>query len=421
MTLLGCIADDLTGATDLALTLAKEGMAVVQVNGVPASDSPVPNADALVVALKSRTIPVGDAVEASRQSLDWLRRTGATRFFFKYCSTFDSTDDGNIGPVADALMADLGVATAIACPAFPANGRTIYQGHLFVGDRLLSDSPMRDHPLTPMRDSNLVAVLARQSHADVGLIPFPLVEAGSEAIRAAITPAGDGGSRLFIVDALTDSDLRTIGTAIADHGLVTGGSGVALGLPDAWRKAGLLSGSAEPSRISAPAGPAVILAGSCSKATRAQVAAVKPYLPHFQLDPTRLAQDPGYLDSTEAWLRDRLGDTPILIYSSADPAEVATIQANLGRDQAGGMIENAMGRLAVRAVAAGATRLIVAGGETSGAVMGALNIHDLTIGQEIDAGVCWTKPASGPNLALALKSGNFGSVDFFTKALDLLS
>lgn len=418
--LLGCIADDVTGATDLALTLAREGLRVVQVNGLPDPVAPAPEADAIVVALKSRTIEPAEAVNWSLRALAWLQAAGAQRFFFKYCSTFDSSDRGNIGPVAEVLMEALGARLTIACPAFPANGRTIFKGHLFVGDQLLSDSPMRDHPLTPMRDSNLVRVLQRQCRGKVGLIPYSDVEGGPGVIATALAAAEQCGLRLMIVDALTDAHLRDIGDAVADFPLVTGGSGVALGLPQAWRRAGLVQGSAEPAAIEAPAGSALILAGSCSAATRGQVAAAKPNMPHFQLDPVALAEEPARIEQVAAWVREHLGGDPVLIYSSAEPAEVEGLQQTLGRERAGAMIENAMGQLARAAVAAGATRIVVAGGETSGAVMEALGVKQLAIGQEIDTGVPWTRSVAGPDLALALKSGNFGSEDFFSKALGML-
>ena len=419
--LLGCIADDLTGATDLALMLAREGMRTVQVNGLPDAEAPVPEADAIVVALKSRTIDPAQAVDWSLAALNWLRSAGAERFFFKYCSTFDSSDRGNIGPVAEALLDALDAPLAIACPAFPATGRTLYRGHLFVGDQLLSDSPLRDHPLTPMRDSNLVRVLQRQSRGPVGLVPYETVEAGPEAIAGALRDAEKGGRRLMIVDAISERHLRDIGAAVAAAPLVTGGSGVALGLPAAWRAAGLLEGAAEATAIEAPQGPAIVIAGSCSAATRAQVAAAKARMTHLHLDAARLAGGAEQVEQACAWVREHLGGAPLLVYSSADPAEVEALQAKLGREKAGGLVESALARVAETAVAAGARRVIVAGGETSGAVMGALRVRQLAIGQEIDPGVPWTRALDGPDLALALKSGNFGGEDFFTKALEMLT
>ncbi|SLN65190.1 3-oxo-tetronate kinase [Oceanibacterium hippocampi] len=419
--LLGCIADDLTGATDLALMLAREGMRTVQVNGLPEACAPAPEADAIVVALKSRTVEAAEAVSWSLAALDWLRAAGARRFFFKYCSTFDSSDRGNIGPVAEALLESLGAPLAIACPAFPANGRSVYRGHLFIGDRLLSDSPMRDHPLTPMLDSNLVAVLQRQSRGPVGLVSCETVEAGAEAVADALRAAADAGRRLMIVDAISDGHLRVIGAAVADSLLVTGGSGVALGLPAAWRARGLLQGPAREAAIEAPAGPAIVVAGSCSAATRAQVEAARAVMPHLQIDARRLHEDPAEIDRACAWVRDHLGSRPLLVYSSATPDLVELLQRKLGRERAGSLVESALARLAETAVGAGARRIVVAGGETSGAVMAALGVRQLTIGQEIDPGVPWTRSVDGPDLALALKSGNFGSEDFFAKALGMLA
>ena len=422
--LLGCIADDLTGATDLALTLQREGMRVVQVAGVPTPDMAVPEAEAIVVALKSRTTPAAEAIAESLASLDWLRGAGARQFFFKYCSTFDSTDDGNIGPVADALMAELGTDRSLACPAFPTNGRTVFHGHLFVGETLLSDSPMRDHPLTPMRDSNLVSVLARQSKARVELVSHAAVDAGPAAIAARFAElSGDGpmiAPMIAVVDAITDDHLRAIGTAAMDFALITGGSGVALGLPANFRDQGLLAQRDGDAGFDAPDGATVVLAGSCSQATRGQVELAAASLPHFVIDPFTLTEDPGYVAGMLDWAAPRLADGPVMLSSSADPEAVAAVQEKFGRFDAGERIEQAMGELATGLRQRGVRRFVVAGGETSGAVVGALGIRALEIGPEIDPGVPWTKSIDEAPVALALKSGNFGAPDFFAKAIGML-
>ena len=285
MPLLGCVADDFTGATDLASMLVKNGMRTVQVIGVPAATDPPPDADAIVVALKSRTAPVAQAVSESLAALAWLRAAGCRQFFFKYCSTFDSTDRGNIGPVADAMIATLGCGFALACPAFPVNGRSVYQGYLFVGSVLLNESGMEKHPLTPMTDANLVRVLSRQTDGTVGLVPFATVERGAAAIRDAMTALKEQGRRYAIVDAVTDAHLGAIGEAAAAHALITGGSGVALGLPENFRRAGLLPVEKNPGALPVVHGHAAVLAGSCSRATLLQVATARDHVPVLQLDP----------------------------------------------------------------------------------------------------------------------------------------
>ncbi len=418
--LLGCIADDLTGAADHANTLVRQGMRTVQAIGVPDEETVLPDADAVVVALKSRTMPATQAVAQSRAALAWLRHAGARQFLFKYCSTFDSTDAGNIGPVADALLADLGARFTIACPAFPENGRTIYQGHLFVGDRLLSESSMRDHPLTPMRDADLVRVLGRQTRAHVGLVSYVVVRQGAPAIEAAFAALADSGTVHAVVDALDEQNLLDIGTACTGLRLVTGGSGIALGLPATFRRQGLLGDSGSADRISVSGGPAAVVAGSCSAATLAQIERMKQSCPALALDPLALAGKKDAAGEALAWARDRLAAGPLLVYASAPPAEVARVQAELGREKAGALVEQALAEIAAGLVAAGLRRLVVAGGETSGAVVQRLGIKALRIGPQIDPGVPWTESLGDPRLALALKSGNFGAPDFFLRALEML-
>lgn len=417
--LLGCIADDLTGATDLALMLRRGGMHTIQVIGVPQGE--IPPADAVVIALKSRTIAPGEAITQSLASARALCSQGARKIFFKYCSTFDSTDEGNIGPVIDALMTETGAAVTIACPAFPTNGRTVYQGHLFVGKQLLSDSPMRQHPLTPMTDANLVRVLQRQTARRVGLIGLEIVEKGAEELRAALRKAAEEKVSVLIVDAINDAHLHVIGEACADLVLMTGGSGVAIGLPHNFERAGALALTIQAGRLRAPPGRNLVLAGSCSEATRKQVeVAIESGMPALQLTPSALMDGSQSSASAAAWAISQPAGAPVLIYSSADPTEIERSQGQLGREQAASLIEATFAELARDLVDAGFSRLVVAGGETSGAVVGGLGVRILEIGPEIDPGVPWTASAGRPTLALALKSGNFGTADFFLKAWSVL-
>lgn len=414
--LLGAIADDLTGATDLALMLSRQGMRTVQAIGAPA-DGDFGDAEAVVVALKSRTIPAADAVAQSLEAAHALRAAGAQQLVFKYCSTFDSTDEGNIGPVAEALLDLVGADLTIACPAFPAAGRSIYLGHLFVGDVLLSDSAMKDHPLTPMRDANLVRVLQRQTRAKVGLVPLGVVDRGVTAIRAAFAAAVAAGERIVIVDAIGDEHLRAIGAACADMALVTGGSGVAMGLPDNFRAAGKLDARPPAATLAAPPGRSAILAGSCSTATRGQIErAIEAGVPARRLDAMEIAAGATSARAVADWAIGAGGAHPPLIYSSADPEVVRAVQDRLGAARAGELVETMLADVARLLLAGGFTRFIVAGGETSGAVVAALGVSVLHIGPEIDPGVPWTRSAGAPDVALALKSGNFGAPDFFLKA-----
>lgn len=413
--LLGVIADDFTGATDIASMLAKNGMRTVQTVGVPAGGE-APAADAVVVALKSRTIPAADAVAQSLAALDWLLAQGARQIVFKYCSTFDSTDAGNIGPVGEALLDRLG-GIAVVCPAFPANKRTIYRGYLFVGDVLLSESSMKDHPLTPMTDPSLVRVMARQVRdpATVGLVGCETVQQGGMAIKAALDQLQATGKRFAVVDAVADADLRAIGAAIADAPLLTGGSGIAMGLPDNFRRIGLLADGGA-ATLAVPEGRAAVLAGSCSAATRGQVAAVAGQWPTLRLDPVELAAGRQSADGVLAWAAEQDAATPVLVYSTAEPDAVRAAQDALGRERAAGVVEEAFAAIAAGLVEAGVRRMVVAGGETSGAVVGALGIDALAIGPEIDPGVPWVQATNAAGLCLALKSGNFGAEDFFAKA-----
>jgi len=422
MPLLGAIADDFTGATDLASMLVRTGMRAVQLIGVPGGNDRVPDADAVIVALKSRTAPVRQAVEESRAALAWLRRAGCRQFFFKYCSTFDSTDQGNIGPVGDALIEDLGCGFALACPAFPVNGRSVYQGYLFVGSMLLNESGMEKHPLTPMTDANLVRVLSRQTTGTVGLVSFATVDRGADAIRDAMTALKEDSRRYAIVDAVSDDHLRAIGSAAASHALITGGSGIAIGLADNFRAAGLLPVISDPGALPDAAGHAAVLAGSCSRATLAQIGVARAEVPTLELDPLATPDAKALARQAIAWMEGKLGATPIVIAASAPPERVAALQAKLGRDAAGALVEHALADIAEALVQRGVRRLAVAGGETAGAAVTRLGVRSLRIGAEIDPGVPWTyAEGSGPPMLLALKSGNFGARDFFLKSFAMLA
>ncbi|NMZ62830.1 four-carbon acid sugar kinase family protein [Pseudomonas oryzihabitans] len=418
--LLGCIADDFTGATDLANMLVRGGMRTVQVIGVPAADAELEAADAVVVALKSRTTPAAEAVSESLAALAWLRQRGCRQFFFKYCSTFDSTAEGNIGPVAEALQEALDCDFTLACPAFPETGRTLFRGHLFVQDQLLSESGMQHHPLTPMSDANLVRVLQAQSRGKVGLLRYDQVAQGPEAVRQAIARLRESGHRLAIADALSDADLHTLGAACAELPLVTGGSGIAQGLPENFRRAGLLD-KHDAAALDLPVGGEAVLAGSASQATNGQVAAwLEAGRPALRLDPLALAQGDESIDTALAWAREQ--GQAVLIYATSPADEVKAIQRELGVARAGELVERALGLIARGLFDSGVRRLVVAGGETSGAVVQALGVQALRIGAQIDPGVPATLgQVQGEPLALALKSGNFGSRDFFAKALRQLA
>ena len=419
--LIGAVADDITGATDLCLMLSREGMRTIQVIGVPGDDMEFSGADAVVVALKSRTIPASEAVDMSLASARVRLAAGAEQLIFKYCSTFDSTDAGNIGPVAEALQDLTGTPVTIACPSFPAAGRTVYKGHLFVGDRLLSESPLKDHPLTPMRDPDLVRVLQRQCGRPVGLVQADIISRGPEALKAAFAEQYAAGKRILIVDALTDADLRVIGKACAGMRLVTGGSGVAMGLPENFRRTKGFIPPAKTTRMASPAGRAAVLAGSCSAATRGQIEVAEAAgVPVLRLDIAAVAEGRQTAADLADWAIHSAGDHPPLIYSSAGPDELAKIQSLMGRHESGALVERTLAEVALRLRNAGFSRFLIAGGETSGAIVEALGVKVLLIGPEIDPGVPWTRSISGPDLALALKSGNFGAKDFFLKAWDLL-
>lgn len=414
---LGCIADDFTGATDLAGMLVRHGMRAVQTIGVPDLPASEIDADAVIVALKSRTIPAAEAIAQSLEALEWLQAGGCRRFYFKYCSTFDSTDDGNIGPVAEALLDALGADQAIACPAFPENGRTIFKGYLYAGDVLLNESGMQDHPLTPMSDPNLVRVLGRQSKMPVGLLDYRTIRMGADAARAHLSDLASGGRRLVIADATDEDDLRTLAAATSDHILSTGGSGLAVGMPAAFEAAGLFKAQAAAADLPEIGGKGAVISGSCSRATNEQVARFARNHPVFQVNPLDLAEGKDLAAEALEWAKGRINQGPVLIYATDSPDAVKAAQEAVGREKAGAMVEEALATVAAGLRDMGVTRMVVAGGETSGAVVQKLNIGALRIGPEIDPGVPWCVSIGGDEMAVALKSGNFGGPDFFENAL----
>jgi uncharacterized protein YgbK (DUF1537 family) len=417
--ILGVIADDFTGATDVASMLVRAGMHTVQVLGVP--DGGLPEADAVVIALKTRTIATADAVAQSLAALKALRAAGARQIYFKYCSTFDSTPQGNIGPVTDALMAALGTDFTIACPAFPENGRTVFRGHLFVGDVLLSDSGMRHHPLTPMPDANLVRVLQAQTSHTVGLLRHDTLDGGVPAVQERSAQLRAEGVKIAVADAVNNGQLLTLAEACAELPLLTAGSGVALGLPPAYARRGWFTPNANAAELDHLQGPAAVVSGSCSEATNAQVAQwMATGRTALQIDPLALHEGRQTVATVLAQATEALIQGPMLIYATAAPESVRAVQAALGVQAAGELVEHGLAHIAQGLVQAGVRRLVVAGGETSGAVVQALGVRQLRIGASICPGVPWTQaalPGNGEAVQLALKSGNFGGVDFFAQAL----
>ncbi len=419
---LGCIADDYTGASDLANMLTRCGLRTVQTIGVPSDALALPEVDAVVVSLKSRSIEASQAVARSREADKWLRARGASHVLFKICSTFDSTDAGNIGPVMDALRADSGDDIVLVTPAFPGTGRTVYQGNLFVGSVPLNESPLKDHPLNPMHDSNLVRVLARQSKSRVGLADLATVAKGADAIRARLAELAKQGIGAAVVDAVFDPELEIIGQVALDHRLSVGASGMGLGLARGLIASGKVKPASSGADQKAIGGPVACLAGSCSQATLAQIAQAEKSMPVLRLDPERIVGGGSEAERALEWARANIDKGPVLIASSSTPDQVSALQAKHGRDAAGHAIEQTMAAISEGLVAAGVRRLVIAGGETSGSVVDRLGIPAFLVGPEIAAGVpvlrCvgWGRGEA----VMALKSGNFGGLDFFNDAIRLM-
>jgi len=409
--LLGAVADDFTGASDLANTLARGGMRTVQFVGAGQGAA---DCEAGVVALKTRSIPAAEAVRQSLEAARWLLEQGCRQIVFKYCSTFDSTPEGNIGPVAEALLDLTGATVAVVCPAFPKAGRRLYMGHLFVGDRLLNESGMQNHPLTPMTDPDIRRWLRLQTKGEVGHVVLDTVREGADAVAAAFEAEARAGRRLVVADAVVDEDLRTLGKALARHRLVTGGSGIALGLPANFREQGLLSD--RPAKLPKPQGAAVVLCGSCSNASQRQVETYLRGAQGLAIDPADLLSGRMSAEQAAGWVGEQDGVAPI-VYSTADPATVAGAQSAFGKAETASAIEHFFGDLARTLADRGVRRIVVGGGETSGAVVEALGVRSLRVGAEIDPGVPALVAERDGDIGLALKSGNFGGPDFFAKAL----
>lgn len=419
--LLGVIADDFTGASDIGNTLAKGlpgrgGLQTAQFLGVPPKDAP-PGVEAGVVALKSRSTPAAQAVAQSLDALRWLKAQGCRQFIFKYCSTFDSTPQGNIGPVGEALANELGVTGVVACPAFPTVGRTVYQGHLFVNDQLLNESGLENHPINPMSDANIRRWLVRQSKGSVGLVTMDTVSQGPQETRLALNAAAQRDETLVIVDAVSDQDLLTIGKAVADAPLLTGGSGIALGLAENFFEKGLARPSKTPGATPFTKGAEAILAGSCSGATRAQLNVHQSNHPVLAIDVTSVMTGKLEAQAVVDFLLAHTGSAP-LAYSSGTPEEVNALQSRFGAENVSSALDEFFGRTAQLLVSNDVKRLVVAGGETSGAVVSALDLGALQVGAEIDPGVPILYTTGHEPITLALKSGNFGAPDFFAKALN---
>ena len=417
--LLGCIADDFTGATDLGGFLVKQGFRTIQLNGIPDRNVAIPEVDALVVALKSRTIAPDAAITQSLEALEFLQQLHCEQFYFKYCSTFDSTEKGNIGPVMDALLEALGAEFTIACPALPVNGRSVYQGHLFVNGVILNESGMQHHPLTPMTDPNLVRFLGKQVKRKVGLVPFEVVDQGADAIQTFFHELQATGHRYAVVDAVSESQLNAIGQAVKDLKLITGGSGLSINLAANFELPSLSEKTA--ARLPKIPGNGVILSGSCSVRTQEQVAQAEKLFPSFYLDPCQLQKEPGWVEEAIQWALTQIPKSPVLIYTTGPPEKVQEIQKALGEDQAGEIIELALTMVAQALAKTGVRKFVIAGGETSGAIVKALGMSQMQIGPEIAPGVPWCVGLGEPPVLLALKSGNFGSVDFFHEALEKVS
>lgn len=415
---LGVIADDFTGATDIAGFLVAGGWRTVQLNGVPTADAP-PDIDAVVISLKSRSCPVDEAVQSSQDALTWLQAQGCEQVFFKYCSTFDSTEKGNIGAVTDALLAQLDDDFTVVCPALPVNGRTVFKGHLFVGDDLLSDSGMRHHPITPMTDANLLRLMDKQSQGRSGLVQWSVIEKGADAVQARFAELKADGCRYAVTDALTAEHLQTLGEAVKDMPLVTGGSGLGAGIAYAHNGEQVDKNKARQKGLPFRGAKSVVFSGSCSQMTNRQVAAYQQQAATCVVDIAEIMQQPqNYLTTVSDWLSEQLQaekSLAPLVSATVSPSQLADIQRQYGSAEASKAVEDFFSHLSQKAVASGVKNFIVAGGETSGIVTQSLSIGGFHIGPQIAPGVPWVRSISG-DFALALKSGNFGNEDFFITA-----
>ncbi|MGO7905250.1 3-oxo-tetronate kinase [Rhizobium leguminosarum] len=422
--LLGSIADDYTGASDLANTLTKNGLRTVQTVGIPDPSLALPDVDAVVISLKIRSVPASDAVTAAASAERWLRQRGADHVLYKICSTFDSTDTGNIGPVTEALSDAAGGGVVLVTPAFPETGRSVYLGHLFVGGQPLNESPLKDHPLNPMHDANLVRVLTRQSRNAVGLVDLTTIAAGPGAVKARLDAFRTAGVTAVIADAIFERDLETLGEVALETPVSTGASGLGLGLARALVRSGRISsgGATTADAIRPVGGLSAIVAGSCSKATLHQLDVAERSMPVLRLDPERLLAGPDEIATAISWAGDRISAGPVVVAASAAPETVSRLQSLYGREASGHAIETATSIITAELVERGVRRLVVAGGETSGAAVDRLAIPAFLIGPEIAPGVPVLRTIGNAqgDMLLALKSGNFGGEDFFTAALAMM-
>lgn len=414
---IGVIADDFTGATDIASFLVLNGLKTVQMCGVT-PDLPAPDAEAVVISHKSRSCPVDEAIAETQASLQWLLKHDCKQIYFKYCSTFDSSKEGNIGPVADALMETLGENFTIFSPALPVNGRTVYKGYLFVGDVLLEESGMRNHPITPMTDSSLVRLVEMQSKGKCGVVTLETIRKGAAAVKAKILELKEQGYSYAILDAVDESDLVVQGEALADMRLVTGGSGLAIGL--ARKVAAPGSDSKQAQSLGYPQGKqAVVFSGSCSVMTNKQVAFYQQQAACKVVDVDALMAAPDLkafvADYVKFYQEHAQDENAPLIYATANPDDLGRIQKQYGVAASSHAVENFFAELSKELYASGVRRFIIAGGETSSIVTKSLEVAGFYIGPAIAPGVPWVRSINN-DISLTLKSGNFGQEDFFLKA-----
>ena len=420
--ILGIIGDDFTGSSDIANNLKKSGMQVSMYAGIPPLNkkTSLTNADAAVIALKTRTIPINDAVSESLKALEWLKNAGCSQFIFKYCSTFDSTKEGNIGPVTDAIMEELNVDFTIACPSFPDAGRTVFCGHMFVNGKPLNESGMEKHPLTPMIDNNLIRWLNFQTKHNVGLIDYETINCGVKSVTNKVNILKNEGYKYAIVDTINNDNFDVICNGVKDLQFLTGGSGIALGLPKIYKKEGLLSD--EEFQIPENSTNAIILSGSCSSATLNQIEVYKKENPSYFISADEVMNNENLIEDVIKWIKNNETLSP-LIYSSADPKIVKEKQTRYGQEILANKIESFFEKLSNKLLNHTFGIFISAGGETSGAVVNGLGLQEFKIGQEISHGVpaLWS-PNSNCNkpVSVTLKSGNFGQIDFFKRALQIL-
>jgi len=410
------LADDITGGMELAAVLAGQG---VDCSFVTNPDRVQLNREAVVIAQKTRTCAPRDALRMTACGLRAAMRANAAQIFFKYCATFDSTAKGNIGPCADFIARELGVDFTLFVPSFPEAERYVFQGHLFVQDRLVSESPKRFDPLTPMTDPDLVRVLQAQTAVVVGRLPLSILHRGPAAAEVHLTALRHDGVGYAIADAISNDDLAALAELTAEWRFMTGNSTIAGFYPPIWRRQGLIPPDRGPPSLPPIDGPAVVLAGSCADRTLEQLVAFEHHRPVIRIDPLEAAQR-DLVPELFAQVQARLADGPIAIASSARPADVKNVQDKLGVTGAAATIEDLLGRLASQLRRAGVRRFLVAGGETSGAILDHLGIESMQVGRYEAAGVGRAVSEQENPIALCLKSGKLGPVDMFLPTLEAM-